>query len=294
MAAYTSFERNSYKIQAEHEKTKTHKIPNVIGAPDIIDAWRHNRIYDMVLPLCRAFSNKNWLTLGDSGADSFAIKRRGVSSVSASCLSAERLNYLQDKGLIKDIPIQELNAESTGKEDNSVDVVLVKEAYHHFPRPPIAFYEALRICKTAVVYIEPTSHGKRYALNILRRVVKSLVRKERGLEQEFEPAGNYIYRLSVDEVKHMAAAMQLPTVAYRYFNNFYVYSLAVKPTADSNALRIFKLGIAIQSILCRLKLMGWGMVVCVVFKEEPDQSVLRGLETEGYEVHNVPRNPYLT
>ena len=49
----------------------------------------------------------------------------------------------------------EENAEDLSFNDESFDYVLIKEAFHHFPRPWIALYEAFRVCKKGIVLIEP-------------------------------------------------------------------------------------------------------------------------------------------
>ena len=42
---------------------------------------------------------------------------------------------------------QKENAESLTFKDNEFDYVLIKEAFHHLPRPWMALYEAFRVCK---------------------------------------------------------------------------------------------------------------------------------------------------
>ncbi len=47
------------------------------------------------------------------------------------------------------------NMEKLTLKDQSFDLVFVKEAIHHIPRPILAFYEMLRVAKKGIIFIEP-------------------------------------------------------------------------------------------------------------------------------------------
>ena len=90
----------------------------------------------------------------------------------------------------------------------------------------------------------------------------------------------------------MATALQLPCLAYRYFNDFYYAPLANALVSQDLHMRIERLGIAAQDMLSRLRLMNWGLVTCIVFKEQPSQGEMDELRKTGFAIYDVPRNPY--
>ena len=47
------------------------------------------------------------------------------------------------------------NMEALSYKSSSFDLVFVKEALHHVPRPILGLYEMLRVAKKAVIFIEP-------------------------------------------------------------------------------------------------------------------------------------------
>ena len=83
---------------------------------------------------------EKWLTLGDGryGTEANFLISNGVEAL-ATDYSDNLLKIGKEIGFIKDYKKE--NAESLSFEDNQFDYVLIK-AFHHFPRPWIALYEA--------------------------------------------------------------------------------------------------------------------------------------------------------
>ena len=71
------------------------------------------------------------------------------------------------------------NAENLSFEDKTIDFILCKESYHHFPRPMVALYEMLRVARNGVLLIEPNDA---YIINkyseILFRNLKNIVKTD--------------------------------------------------------------------------------------------------------------------
>lgn len=279
----------SYSRHIDFERVS--EIPAHLEKPETIDAWRHVRKYEMLRPLVQSDLNRSWLTVGDTGADAYALQQIGARKITASSISDVQLLRVKAQGFLEGIELRAVNAEQSGWEDGSVDYVLCKEAYHHFPRPNLAFYELLRIARRAVIFIEP-SEGDFRLLDELRIIVKKLLRGQERSFQLFESSGNFLYRLNTKEVIKMATALQLPCLAYRYFNDFYYAPLANALVRQDLQMRIERLGIAAQDLMSRLRLMNWGLVTCIVFKEQPSQEELDELRKAGFTIHDVPRNPY--
>ncbi len=283
----------SYELhaRAEQQEARASKQPSVVTAPMSIDNLRHLRMIDSVAGVLAALHPRStWLTVGDGhyGADAMRLSRYDID-IHASSLTDATLRESEQKGWISQASAQ--NAESLTFPDSSFDFVVCKEAYHHFPRPPIAFYEMLRVARVAVVLIEPQRQPAS-PLGFLRNAFKRAT--GRTIEASYERCGNYIFRLNVSELSEMAKACDLPLVAYRGHNDFYHPRLFGKRVASIGERAVFWAGILVQNSLCRLRLMPYGGVSCAVFKKEPAGDVVRSLQASGIRVVRLPRNPYLT
>ncbi|MCL6608512.1 MAG: hypothetical protein K6T74_10500 [Geminicoccaceae bacterium] len=267
-------------------------LPAVLGAPESLDARRHWRMYAFAEPLVRADPEGQWLTVGDSGGDAAALRRMGAQRVVASCISAARLRRLAARGLLDGVAIAELNAERLGPLEGPVDYLLCKEAYHHFPRAPLAFYGFLETARRAVVLIEPLDTGRTFPLEALRTLAKRWIRGDRPEDLLFEPWGNFIFRLSLPELHRMLTALQIGRYFVAYHNDFYHPHLSPRPVADRLAAGIERAGVAAKDLLARLGLMAYGKVAVVVPTSPLPEAAVRGLLAAGFRERRTPRNPY--
>ena len=109
-----------------------------------LDYWRHNRMLEPI----EVFIEKDdkWLTIGDGryGTESNWLKNKGVSS-HASDMHVDFLELALKSGHIDSFSKE--NAEKLSFKSNSFDYVLIKETFHHLPRPWLAIYEAYRVCR---------------------------------------------------------------------------------------------------------------------------------------------------
>jgi len=280
----------SLQRQAEAREAADSRLPSVVAAPGSIDNIRHVRMLEMLaVPLAKLSPGRSWLTIGDGhyGSDAIRLGKYGIE-VHATSLTDATLQESQKRGWIASYSAQ--NAEALEFTDNSFDYVLCKEAYHHFPRPPIALYEMLRVARIAVVLIEP--HARTVSpLGFLRSLVKRLT--GRVVMSEYEPSGNYIYRLRLTEITDQARALDLPAIAYRYYNDFFHPRFFRRPSATNAERILFSIGLGIQNLLSRLYLMPAGGITCAVFKEPPSPELATGLRSLGIKLENLPRNPYI-
>ncbi|EHR70157.1 methylase involved in ubiquinone/menaquinone biosynthesis [Burkholderiales bacterium JOSHI_001] len=279
-------------LEASYSRQRVHgrdmDLPSCYTAPESVDNWRHNRMRANALPLLQACPGSTWLTIGDGayGSDAHFLKAHGANVV-ASSLVADRLEVAQERGYIDSF--LEINAEAIDTASDSYDFVFCKEAYHHFPRPPVALFEMIRVARKAVVMVEPQEQTG--ALNGLRTFIKRVLRGD--TTTEYEPAGNYIYRISVREVEKLMLAFGLTGLAYRPFNDFYWGKYANDAAgAGSHGLRVTRAGIAVQDALGRLGLMGPGLCCVVIFKTRPDAAWVDALVAQGFRMRSLPENPY--
>ncbi len=280
--------RKSYSRQAEDE-AKVVGLPSCFSRPGSNDAWRHRRMLDLVLPFISEFPEAEWMTIGDGnhGSDAYYLSGRGVQALATS-ISDATLKTSRDLGYIADYRVE--NAESLTADDESVDFTLCKEAYHHFPRPAIAFYEMVRAARKGVVLIEPCD-GPPRLFDRFKNLVKKIIRRD--VSTQFESSGNFIFRLEIREIKKMMTAMNYPCVVYRPFNDFYHPRLGGEFRPLSLRTQILRLGIAVQDVLCALGLMNHGLACVVALKSLPSPGLRENLRKSGYRVSVLPKNPFL-
>jgi SAM-dependent methyltransferase len=281
----------SYRQHLSNEiELADNDLPSCFSQTDTIDAWRQTRMRDFVSPLLEAYPDATWMTVGDLyGEDARYLKGRGADVVATS-LSDHLLQIAKQHGLVDKCRAE--NAEDLSADDDSFDFVLCKEAYHHFPRPAVGFYEMLRVAKRGVLLIEP-QESFRGPIDVLKTLAKRVLRGDPC--EHFEPWGNFIYRLRVQEVKKMLTGLNYTTLAFRRFNDFYHPRLApAKYSPKSVPTLLTKLGIGLQNLLCRMRLLDYGLVSVVAFKETPTPAAERALKQAGFRVVDLPRNPYLS
>ena len=243
---------------------------------------------DMAAPIYRMYPQSRWLTVGDGrfGSDAAYLLQRGISAIATS-LTDEQLRQAHARGFIAEYRAE--NAEKLSLPEKAVDFVLCKESYHHFPRPPMALYEMLRVARQAAVLIEPVDNPG--ILNWVRNLAKKVLRGD--TQHEFEPSGNYLYRTSMRELRKLLLAMGGEAFAYKGFNDFYLPRLSLYRADTLNVGSIVtQLGVFVQNLLSRLGVMGCGLACIVVFAGSPSEEVLSSLRQEGFTIQRLPKNPY--
>lgn len=183
------------------------------------------------------------------------------------------------------------NSEHLTASDDSYDFVLCKESYHHFSRPPIAFYEMIRVVNKAVVLIEPQETKKRI-YDCLKKIVYRIL----GSNQTylFEVSGNFIYKVNVREIEKMMTSLNYASMAVKRFNDFYHPALAQKSNkAFAWGALMTKAGICLLDLLCYLQLRDYGLATIIVFKAPISQSMKHELRRNGFQIISLPMNPHL-
>jgi ubiquinone/menaquinone biosynthesis C-methylase UbiE len=262
-----------------------------------INHWRFERIYQMADPLLETCPNASWLTVGDGryGLDAQYLLAHGAN-VLATDISDTLLREAREKGLIPEF--RKENAESMSFADESFDSVLCKESYHHFPRPMKALYEMLRVARSAVLLIEPNDQlcvqGVAATVSrMTKNAVKRLLHRSTHYHQ-FETGGNYVYSISPREMEKVALGMGLRTVAFRGINDYYLPGVEFEPAIAGNALfRRVSRKIARYDLLCRLGISQPGLLAVVLFKRTPSPEIRAAMLQHGYDVRDLPENPYL-
>lgn len=235
------------------------------------------------------FRNERWLTVGDfSGIDAAYIKKKGGYTV-ASDLSLKTLEEtVLPLGLIDECSLQ--NVEKMSFNDNSFDYVCCKEAYHHFPRPPLGFYEMIRVAKKGVIVIEPNDIGISYPIlsfirNLLDRINTGFLKTFWKNQYSYEVVGNYVYKISFREFEKMAVGLDLPMIAVKGFNS------AMGARWQSKYIQFIKRNL--NDILCKLTIIPYQHLSIIIFKELPNLDTIKNLKSSNYRIYNLPKNPYI-
>lgn len=302
MSSTGNFQEKSYKQHSEHfddhspgGKQESHA--KTWFENDTVDAWRHQRMYRILNPLLTADPKARWLTVGDGryGKDAKYILEKGCDAL-ATDISDSLLKVAKDIGYIT--KYQKENAESLTFKDAEFEYVFCKESYHHFPRPMVALYEMLRVANNGIVLVEPNDA---YIVNsfsaIVFRNVKSVVKiflGKKSNKHTFEESGNYLFSISRREVEKVALGLDLKVVAYLGINDAYFKGVEYEKLSSKGPLqRKVRILIGIQNLLCRLRLMDYGLLGVIIFKKEPSKDLLQLLLDDGYEVVQLPNNPYI-
>ena len=263
--------------------------------PDTVDAWRHRRMYCALDPLLETESS-TWLTIGDGryGKDSRYISEKG-GDVLATDIDDTLLNEAREIGFIS--KFRKENAESLSFGDAAFDFVFCKESYHHFPRPMLALYEMLRVASRGVVLIEPNDQYIGYSVsrNIFIHLISrllSLVHKRIPLHS-FEEFGNYVYTISRRELEKTALGMNYRYLAFKGVNDSYEHGVEFEKIAENGRLlKKLKLKIFLRDLLSKLRIIDYGMLVAIIFKQSPSEALLKRLTHEGFIVVELPENPH--
>lgn len=274
---------------------------------DTTDYWRHQRMYDNLIPLINKISEDKWLTIGDGryGTDANYLLTKGVKSVLSTDISDACLKMAKKNGFISDYKNE--NAESLSFKNNSFDYVLCKESYHHFPRPMLALYEMLRVARKSVILIEPQDNNilipSRFRLNTLikwsKQVIKNSIKK--ALKKEiyyyygnYEKVGNYVYTISEREIEKVALGLNYEMVSFKNFNDFYMKGVEFETMQkDAKLYKTIKKSIQVADIKMKKGLLLGNTLIAMIHKKEPCSTTLKDLNQLGFVNRKLPQNPYL-
>ena len=235
------------------------------------DTKRHFKMLETALPIMTALQPKTILTIGDNrGRDAAFYKKTTGCYAIASDLDITKLIPAKNDGFIDDCKI--IDVEKIDYPDNSIDLVVVKESFHHWPRPMLGFYEILRVAKYGVILIEPNDCA--VDLNINPYVQAD------SFSDQYEEVGNYKYQISLREILKSSWALYLDTVLAMGFNDPYLTPFVF----DDWIIKKNEL-----DDLGNLGLRQFNLMTIFVEKEKGCLD-LKGLE--GFKIYMRPKNPF--
>jgi len=280
-----------YYLAQKSQHDKNHQpLTNQDGLDaNSVGAWRHLRMYELIHPLLKSAKGKKWLTIGDGryGHEAHYIEQHGGIAL-ATDISTTRLSYAQKIGYIK--KYKRANAEKLPFADDSFNYALCKESYHHFPRPIIALYEMLRVAKDAVVLIEPNDVNKRgFSWARLWSVEKVGTQVDR-----FEISGNYVYGITRRELIKIACGIGLPTIAFSGIDDHYIKGVEEELLEQRGPLfRKITFLLKLLDLAFKIGIRDRSLLSAIIFKRKPSRAVRESLVSAGYNIIDLPKNPYL-
>ncbi len=303
MDSAKNFQEKSYEQHAGHfqeysQEGEKSAHAKTWFAKDTVDAWRHRRMYQTIDPILMAEPKAKWLTVGDGryGNDAKYILDKGCNAL-ASDISDTLLEEAKEAGYISEYKKE--NAEALSFKDSDFDYAFCKEAYHHFPRPMLALYEMLRVANKGVVLIEPNdfyvnSKISEILFRNLRVSIKLLLQRKEN-KHDFEESGNYVYCISRREIEKVALGLNYKVVAFKGTHDMYFEGVEYEKLSDDGPLqKKVRKAIKFKDLLCRFGLTDYGLITAIIFKQKPSQELIRRLTQEGYEITNLPDNPYIS
>lgn len=303
------FDLQRHRMDTDHLQPDRAKYHESWFKEDTVDFWRHRRMYETCAPVAAFYRKAKWLTVGDGryGLDSVRLRRLfSINDILATDIAPFLLEKGKERGLFDSYSAE--NAERLTFADNSFDVVLCKESYHHFPRPAIALYEMIRVAKSAVILIEPLEAIKyridkrEYVVSALKTIVWKLLGrpyipgavKIDAWAHGFEDSGNYVYALSVRETEKIVHGLDLGGMAWLGFNDHYINGCEFEQAVPGN--KIFEeVKRAIQKLdeLCTQFPNHNQYATIAIFKSSIDPGLMESMTEAGYRFMRKHNNPVI-
>lgn len=242
-------------------------------------ARKLQRLYGFLDPLLISYPNDYYLTIGDGRGHLAQYISYKVGKVLATDLTDSLLKKAHEKGIIKEYKKE--NAENLSFRDNTFDFVIGKACFHHFPRPIVAIYEALRVSRKGIIIFQEALDI--YPLTLFQKIlrmfpIKNILRLDPNYVDinRFEDSGNYVYFMSVREIEKLSYGIGLSALAYKKTS----YDLDMK-----------RYEIIIRDFCCKIGLLNHLNVLMIIFKEFPEKETIDNLVNNGFNFHKIATNP---
>ena len=295
-------ENNAIKSHIAHEQHMINLINEkekrffTLRNKDCVGYILNIRTLEILKPLLD--EKHTWITIGDYNGFEAQYFQEHNQSVIASDISDVFLKEAKAEGLIEEY-LKE-NVEHLSLNDNSIDYVSCREAFHHFPRAYLGLYEMIRVSKKAVILIEPKDILSKMPFLLFMKNVCDLfnpfmINKIWKNRFSWEAVGNYVFKISERDVEKISMGIGLPCIAFKDIN--VVLNIkedaSVSPT-NYKLLNKVKRKLGFLNFLGKLRIIPYNTLCSIIFKEMPDEATIKKLKDSGYQVIKLPVNPYLT
>lgn len=175
------------------------------------DTRRHHVMLEEAKKLISHLHPSTILTVGDNlGRDAGFFKASIPSAFCmASDLDSHNLRTASADGWFD--AAHDVDVENIPFPDSSIDVVVAKETFHHWPRPMLGLYEMIRVVKKCALLIEPN--------DFIRGDSAAPYIEASAYTDSYEKVGNYKYQVSIREILKVCWSLYLPGCAIIGFND---------------------------------------------------------------------------
>jgi len=263
-----------------------------------LDSWRHDKMRNILNPIINSFPRtKSWLTIGDGryGSDANFLLSSGLKKVHSSDISDALLKIGNKEGFIKEFSAQ--NAENIKFENDSFDFVFCKEALHHCPRPFIALDQMFRVCREAIILIEP--RDQKIDNTIFHKIFNYLKNKLSSSNSHFfEEVGNYQYKISSHELEKFLLGMHYRFIGTYSLNDYYekgIESIKIDSNDKKKKKIISRVKFKIKKadFYTKIRLRDSGIIGAILFKKTPSKELIKNLSKYGWKIKELPKNPFI-
>ena len=194
-----------------HADNMTRTYSKTFFDPTDPDTKRHYIMLEEGKKLINHINPSSLLTIGDNlGRDAGFFKSAIPSTFCiASDLDSNHLKKAVDEGWF-DVAY-DVDVENIPFSDSSIDIVVAKETFHHWPRPILGVYEMLRVAKKCILLIEPN--------DFIRGDASRPFIEASAYTDAYEKVGNYKYQVSIREILKVCWSLYLPGCATIGFND---------------------------------------------------------------------------
>ena len=131
--------------------------------------------------------------------------------------------------------------------------------------------------------------------NLIKIILKKKVFKD---EYNFEEVGNFIYTINLRELEKFLLGKHQRSIASKKMNDHYFKNIEYIPNERGTLkerIICFKLksAIILKNILSKIGLINHTILDVVLFKKEPDKTLIKKMKNYKWIYKRLPENPYL-
>ena len=259
--------------QASHYAKQYASQKIILQQKDVDDLWEWAKYYPL-LSLDEFFPYHKGKTLvvicAGSGRELGLFHRHGIRTT-ATDLTISHLQPLLNSGVIEHAEIQ--NAERLDFADESFDLGFVNAGLHHLSYPHAGLCELMRVSRECVIFIESQDS----ILFKIRRVL--------GIsDNDFEAAGNYVYRWTKREIE-------------KFCLSAHAHSFATRTAFLPMSIRMRGInGIHKKAWVMLFRIANFGLapignvIISIIFKTSPPKMIIDHLKKQSYKFHNIGKH----
>lgn len=265
---------NHNEAQQTHYARQYANLRPSLGIPADMDLYQWAKWYPLIVldGFLETLRDKSVVTICSGAGRELGLLHSHGADITATDLTVEHLGPLVEEGIIREAAQQ--NAERLSYSGKSYDYGFVNAGLHHLCYPHAGLCELLRTARKAVIFIE----NQDSLLFTVRRMLGKT-------GNDFEPAGNYVYRWKTREIEKICASAHTHSFAIR--TSFLPLTLRMKGVTGPR-MRFVK---AAHSVVDTFLSPLGNLIITIIFIEPPTGDQLAYLKRNRfrYRITQKPR-----